>query len=79
MFCVSESEATAIRRVFSEEGELSAVIEFRRHFPGIEDNAKARECVRIIAGWTPRPDGYQLPAKPQRKRKEKKINPLNVG
>ena len=43
MFSVTEAEAAAIRRVFEEEGELSAMIELRRHFPGITDNAKARE------------------------------------
>ena len=43
MFSVTETEAAAIRRVFEEEGELSAMIELRRHFPGITDNAKARE------------------------------------
>ena len=53
MFSVTETEAAAIRRVFEEEGELSAVIELRRHFPGITDNAKARECARTIAGWKP--------------------------
>ncbi len=34
MFSVTETEAAAIRRVFEEEGELSAMIELRRHFPG---------------------------------------------
>ena len=29
------------------------MIELRRHFPGITDNAKARECARTIAGWKP--------------------------
>lgn len=53
MFAVTEADATAIQAVFNEEGELSAAIELRRRFPGITDNAKARECVRIIAGWTP--------------------------
>jgi hypothetical protein len=53
MSAVSESDAAAIRAVFSEEGELSAVIELRRRFRGITDNAKARECVRMIAGWRP--------------------------
>ena len=53
MFSVTETEAAAIRRVFEEEGELSAMIELRRHFPGITDNAKARECARTIAGWKP--------------------------
>ncbi len=53
MFSVTEAEAAAIRRVFEEDGELSAMIELRRHFPGITDNAKARECARTIAGWKP--------------------------
>ncbi len=55
MFCVDETTAEAIRRAFNEDGELSAVIELRRHFPLITDNAKGRECVRIIAGWQPLP------------------------
>jgi hypothetical protein len=29
------------------------MIEFRRHFPGITDNARARDCAKIIAGWQP--------------------------
>ena len=59
MFCVDEATAEAIRRAFNEDGELSAVVELRRHFPLITDNAKGRECVRIIAGWQPLP----VPAK----------------
>jgi len=55
MFCVDEETAAAIRRVFDEEGELSAVVELRRHFPLITDNVRGRECVRIIAGWQPVP------------------------
>ncbi len=55
MFSVTEAEAAAIRRAFEEEGELSAMIEVRRLFPGIPDNAKARECARTIAGWRPVP------------------------
>jgi len=55
MFTVTEAEAAAIRRVFEEEGELSAMIELRRYFPGITDNLQARQCARTIAGWTPRP------------------------
>jgi len=55
MFTVTEAEAAAIRRVFEQDGELSAMIELRRHFPGITDNTRARECARIIAGWTPPP------------------------
>ncbi len=55
MFSVTEAESAAIRRVFEEEGELSAMIEVRRRFAGITDNAKARECARTIAGWRPLP------------------------
>jgi hypothetical protein len=55
MFAVNEADAAAIRAVFEEEGELSAAIELRRRFKGISDNAKARACVRSIAGWQPRP------------------------
>ncbi len=51
MFIVTESEAATIRRLFEEEGELSAAIEPRRLFQGVTDNAKARECVRAIVGW----------------------------
>jgi len=61
MFVVSESDAAAIRTAYEQEGELSAAIEFRRLFPGITDNAKARECARTIAGWQP------LPVKPVKK------------
>jgi hypothetical protein len=50
MFCVSESEAAAIRTAYEQGGELSAAIELRRLFPGITDNAKARACARTIAG-----------------------------
>ncbi len=50
-FIVTEAGAAAIRAAFHEEGELSAVIELRRRFPGITDHAQARACVRTIAGW----------------------------
>jgi hypothetical protein len=53
MFMVSEEDAAAIRATFDKEGELSAAIELRRRFPGIADNARARECARTIAGWRP--------------------------
>jgi hypothetical protein len=55
MFVVTEADAAAIRTVFEQEGELSAAIEVRRLFPGITDNARAREHARIIAGWQPLP------------------------
>jgi hypothetical protein len=53
MFMVTETDAAAIRAIYDQEGELSAAIELRRRFRGITDNAKARECVRMIAGWKP--------------------------
>jgi hypothetical protein len=55
MFTVTEADAAAIRRVFEEEGEMSAIIEVRKRFASISDNAKARDCARIIAGWQPLP------------------------
>ena len=63
MFSVSEEEAAAIRAVYEQRGELSAAVELRRRFPGIETNAQARECARIIAGWKP------LPLRPLRRKK----------
>jgi hypothetical protein len=71
MFLVSESDAAAIRAVYEQEGELSAAIELRRRFPGIIDNARARDCARAIAGWAPRPE---LPAKVVRPRSRRKAS-----
>jgi hypothetical protein len=53
------SEAAAIRSAFDQGGEFSAAVELRRLFPGVTDNAEARECARTIAAWKP------LPAKPR--------------
>ena len=74
MFCVDEPTAEAIRRVFHEDGELSAVIELRRHFPLITDIARGRECVRAIAGWRPlpsstKPESDVVTLKPRRRPK----------
>jgi hypothetical protein len=55
MFLVNEADAAAIRVLFDEQGELSAAIELRRRFPGIAENAKARELAVTIAGWRPLP------------------------
>ena len=55
MFLVNEADAATIRAILDEQGELSAAIELRRRFPGITDNAKARQYVRTIAGWKPLP------------------------
>jgi hypothetical protein len=56
MYVVTEADAAAIREVYERDGELSAAIELRRRFPGITDNATAREQARRIAVWTPLPD-----------------------
>ena len=61
MFIVTEEAAAAIRTAFDQGGELSAAVELRRLFPGISDNARARECARTIAGW------QSLPVKPVKK------------
>jgi hypothetical protein len=53
MFVVTEAEAAAIRAVYQQRGEFSAALELRRLFPGITDNAQAREWARSIAGWKP--------------------------
>ena len=55
MFVVSDVEAAAIRAVYQQRGEFAAAVELRRRFPGITDNAQARECARTIAGWKPLP------------------------
>jgi hypothetical protein len=65
MYVVTEADSAAIREVY----ELSAAIELRRHFPGIQDNAKAREQARAIRGWKPLPP--QAPAPVRRPRKGK--------
>jgi hypothetical protein len=52
MFTVDEAAAEAVRRAVEDGGELAGVVELRRHFPLINDNANARRCVRVIAGWT---------------------------
>jgi hypothetical protein len=51
MFVVTEAEAAAIRAAFDRGGEFAAAVELRRLFPGVTDNAEARECARTIAAW----------------------------
>jgi hypothetical protein len=53
MFAVTEAEAAAIREAWNTGGELSAAVELRRLFPGIDDMARARECAMMIVGWSP--------------------------
>ena len=53
MFTVDEPTMEAIRRAAENAGELGGVVELRRHFPLIVDDAHARRCVRMILGWKP--------------------------
>ncbi len=55
MFVVDDATADTLRRVWQNQGGLAALIELRRHFPLIADNAKARLCLHAILGWTLRP------------------------
>ena len=52
MFVVDNATAEVIRRTWQEQGELAALVELRRHFPLIADNARARPCLQAIVGWT---------------------------
>jgi hypothetical protein len=71
MFVVTEVDAAAIRAVFEQRGEFAATVELRRLFPGITDNAQARECLRTIAGWKPLPlrPVKRLPKPPRLRRR----------
>ena len=51
----SSSPRKTIRAVYEQRGEFAAAVELRQRFPGITDNAQARECARTIAGWKPLP------------------------
>jgi hypothetical protein len=55
MFVVTEEDEAAIRAVYEQRGEFAAALELRPRFPGITNNAQARECARTIAGWKPLP------------------------
>jgi hypothetical protein len=65
MYVVTEADAAAIREAYETGGELSAAVELRRRFPGIVDNATAREQARRIAAWT------ALPPRAARRRRGK--------
>ena len=53
VYVVTEEDAAAIRAAFERSGEFSAAVELRRRFPGVLDNAEAREQARMIAAWKP--------------------------
>ena len=69
MFVVTEADAAAIRATYEVEVELSAAIELRQRFPGIGDNARARECARSIAAWKPmvNPPATVTPLRPRKR------------
>jgi hypothetical protein len=68
MFVVTAADAAAIRAVFEQRGEFSVALELRRRFPGITDNAQARECARTIAGWKPLRPVKRMPKPPRLRR-----------
>ena len=68
MFVVTEADAAAIRAVYEQRGEFAAAVELRRRFPGITDNAQARECARTIAGWKPLRPVKRMPKPPRLRR-----------
>ena len=68
MFVVTVADAAAIRAIFRESGEFAAAIELRRLFPGVTDNAQARECARTIAGWKPLRPVKRMPKPPRLRR-----------
>jgi hypothetical protein len=68
MFAITEAEAAAIRAVYEQRGEFAAAVELRRRFPGITDNAQARECARTIAAWKPLRPVKRIPKPPQLRR-----------
>ncbi len=65
MFAIDEAAIEAIRAL-DEGGELSAIVELRRHFPLITDNAQAGLCVRAIASWQPVPAPTKVLRGPKR-------------
>ena len=68
VFVVSDAEAAAIRAVYQQRGEFAAAVELRRLFPGVTDNAQARECARTIAGWRPLRPVKRMPKVPRLRR-----------
>ena len=66
MFMVDEEDIAAIQEAYAQGGEFAAAIELRRRFPGIQDNAEARQCARSIASWQPLPESVKL--KPPRRK-----------
>ena len=76
MFAVDEEAAHAIRQACQDGGELSGVVELRRRFPGIADNARARLCLEAIMSWgppTPFPEQGPAPRKVRPKTRRRQV------
>jgi hypothetical protein len=65
---ITDADAAAIRAVYEQRGEFAAATELRRLFPGVTDNAQARECARTIAGWKPLRPVKRMPKPPRLRR-----------
>jgi len=55
MFAITEADTDAILAAFDRDGELAAVVELRRRFPGLSENA-GLEATRMIIRWRPPQD-----------------------
>ena len=76
MFAVDEAAALAIRQACQDGGELSGMVELRRQFPGITDNARARLCLEVIMSWRPpmpSPEQGSAPGKARSKTRRKQV------
>ena len=59
MFAITEADT--ILAAFDRDGELAAVVELRRRFPGLSENA-GLEATRMIIRWRPpQDDGVVTP------------------
>jgi hypothetical protein len=52
MIMVEKEMAEAVREAYVDGGEDLAIVELRRYFATIDDDA-ARQCVRTVASWPP--------------------------
>jgi hypothetical protein len=58
MFTVDEPTAEAIRRAYDEGGELSGIVEFRRHFPLITTPPRRASACGSSPGGSRCPSGH---------------------
>ena len=76
MFAVDEATAHAIRQACQDGGKLSGMVELRRHFPLITDNARARVYLEVIMSWrppTPSPEQGSAPGKARLKARHRQV------